>query len=83
MTTRAGSARVAAVDGDARRAAERRAVVLGRSFVAPVALAATTVAAVAAAVLALLPAAVRRRPVGRRVEDPAALSGTAGEPVTP
>jgi hypothetical protein len=51
-----------------------------------VVLAVTTVAAVAGAVLALLPAVVRRRPAGRleprRAEDGAG-SDTASEPLVP
>lgn len=57
------------------RRPERRAVLLGRSAAAPVLLALTTVAAVASAVLALLPAAVRARPAGRAGPEGAAEEG--------
>jgi hypothetical protein len=52
---------------------------------APLLLALTTVAALTGAVLALLPAAVRRRPAGRlgaRAED-GAVDRTASEPLAP
>jgi hypothetical protein len=63
-------------------------LVLGRSTLAPLALAITTVAGVAGAVLALLPAAVQRRPAGRagsRRDDDGAAPETeaAGEPLAP
>ena len=44
---------------------ERRAGLLGRSAAGPIALALRTVAGLAGAVLALLPAAVGRKPSGR------------------
>jgi hypothetical protein len=44
---------------------ERRAILLGRSAAAPIALALSTIAGIAGAVVALLPAAVGRRPSGR------------------
>ncbi len=63
---------------------EGRLLLAVRSAAAPVVLAVTTVAALAGAVLALLPAAVRGRPAGRvgpkDVED-APDSDTAGEPL--
>jgi hypothetical protein len=52
------------VAGEARRAPERPNFA-GRSAVAPVVLAFTTVAGLLGAILALLPAAMRRRPAGR------------------
>jgi hypothetical protein len=61
-----------------------RAKLLARAASAPVLLAATTLAAVASAVLALLPAAVRRRPAGRaeaRGGAEAAAPDPASEPV--
>jgi hypothetical protein len=52
-----------------------------------VVLAATTIAAIAGAVLALLPAVVRRRPVGRlgapRSDDGAPAADAASEPLAP
>jgi hypothetical protein len=44
---------------------ERRAILLGRSAAAPISLALSTIAGIAGAVLALLPAAVGRKPSGR------------------
>jgi hypothetical protein len=61
---------------------EPRAVLLGRSAVAPVVLAFTTVAGFAGAVLALFPAALRRRPAGRaepRAADEGAGAGGGAE----
>jgi len=46
---------------------ERRAALVVRSLLAALALALSTIAGVALAVLALLPAALRRGPIGRRV----------------
>lgn len=66
--------------------ATRRALPLGRPVFAPVVLAATTVFAVAGAVLALLPAALRRRPHGRlgpRRADDGTAAGAASEPIAP
>jgi hypothetical protein len=63
---------------------ERRAGLLGRSATAPIALALRTVAGLAGAVLALLPAAVGRGPAGRlgphRADAP---GGAREEPVGP
>jgi hypothetical protein len=68
-----------------------RVLLAARAAAAPVLLAATTVAALAGAVLALLPAAIRRRPAGRpsrrNVEvvlapaERAASADTASEPL--
>ena len=61
-----------------------RALLLGRAASAPILLAFTTMAAVASAVVALLPAAVRRRPAGRleaRVSPDAAAPEPASEPL--
>jgi hypothetical protein len=76
-------ARGAPVQGSAapeRRDDEVRAVLLGRSVAAPLLLAFTTVAAVAGAVLALLPAALRRRPAGRLAPRRVAAGRRAGAP---
>ena len=53
------------VADEARDAPERPASPLGRSALAPVVLALTTLAGLAGATLALLPAAMKRRPAGR------------------
>ena len=53
------------IDEEARQAPERSVAFAGRSVVAPVVLALTTLVGLAGAVLALLPAALRRRPAGR------------------
>ncbi|HEX9243492.1 MAG TPA: hypothetical protein VF875_13705 [Anaeromyxobacter sp.] len=62
---------------------ERRAVLLGRSAAGPLSLALSTVAGIAGAVLALLPAAVVRRPAGRFGPRGAGAPGGAVEPADP
>jgi hypothetical protein len=70
-----------------RARSEGRVLLLGRSSLAPFVLAASTLAGVAGAVLALLPAVVRRRPAGRlgprRAEEVVATSDAADEPLAP
>jgi hypothetical protein len=64
-----------------------RAVALGRSATAPVVLALSTVAALAGAILALLPTLLRRRPAGRlgprRNDDDAAGREATTDPLAP
>jgi hypothetical protein len=66
LTSSSSPARGAPEEPSARRERPQlRAVEFGRSAAAPVILAFTTIAALAGAVLALLPTLGRRRPVGR------------------
>ena len=58
---------------------EGRAVVLGRSVFASAALAFGTIAGLAGAVLALLPAAMRRGPIGRTAQP--RVNHTVGDTV--
>jgi len=64
-----------------------RAVALGRSATAPVVLALSTAAALAGAVLALLPTLLRRRPAGRfgpgRSDDAAGEREATTDPLVP
>jgi hypothetical protein len=67
--------------GEERR--ERRAVLLGRSAAAPVALALRTIAGIAAAVVALLPAALGRRPGRLGSHRAGAIAASGAEPAEP
>jgi hypothetical protein len=71
------------VDGPTQPRREPRAVLIGRSAAAPLALAVRTLAGIAGAVLALLPAAVGRGPAGRLGPRRAGEPGRAVEPAEP
>jgi hypothetical protein len=73
----------APADGLPEGRRERRAVLLGRSAAGSVALAVRTVAGIVGAVLALLPAAMGRRPAGRLGPRRADAPGASPEPADP